>query len=214
MFKKLSTSVLTLALVACVIAPAVAQDTIGLYGDLNLGAGLSRYINTTPGQSFDIIAFTKTDAQSSAAEFIMSELNVLYPSVFKLQTTKINNTPLDLGDNSVGEYIMAYQGCISAGGAEVVRVQYGDFAGDIPTDVVLKLRALGPGDGFSSFDGTMGYVDCTEGQHILMPEPWVDFDSHDPTQDPNTDSADGVVVLNADLIPNEFTSVGSLKARF
>jgi hypothetical protein len=213
MFKKLSASVLTLALVACVVAPALAQDTIGLYGDI--GAGLSRHINTTPGTPFDLVVITKTSNGGTAAEFIMTELLVVTPGVFKLDTKRVNGTTLDLGDNALGEYIIAYQICVGAGLTEVVRVQYGDFGGDIGNDVVLSLRGFGPGDTQpSTFDGEPGYVDCALLTHVLVPEPWEDFETHDPTKDPNTDSADGVLVLNADIIPTDSTSVGELKARF
>ena len=214
MFKKLSASILTLALVACVIAPAQAQDTIGLYADS--GSGLSRFINTTPGVPFELAVLTKTADPSAAAEFVMSEILVLFPSVFKLSTVKVNNTPLDLGDNSLGVYIMAYSGCVGGGTTEVVRVQYGDFGGVIGTDVILKMRALNPdgSDGFSSFDGTMGFVDCSDIAHILTPEPWPAGTNIDPTKDVDTDTADGVAVLNADLVPNEVTSMGTLKSRF
>ena len=212
MFKKLSASVLTLALVASVIAPAQAQDTIGLYGDTT--GGLQRYMTTT-GNPFDIVAVMKTANPTSAAEFIMTELLVLFPGVFKLSTIKVNNTPLDLGNNAVGEYLMAFAGCFGAGTLEVVRVNYGDFGLAILPDTILSLRGFGPGDSQpSTFNGAMGYIDCSDAKFTMVPEPWVDFNIIDPTADPNTDTADGVVVLNADFTPNEVTSVGTLKSRF
>jgi hypothetical protein len=215
MFKKLSASIFALALVAGVFAPAQAQDTIGIFFDDGVGGGLSRF-GTTGAAPFNIAVFTATDEPSSAAEFVITELRVLFPGVFALATTKINNTPLDLGKNEVGEYLMAYAGCVPAGVAEIVRVQYGDFSGLIGNDVILQIRGFQPGDSQgSTFGGEMGYIDCNDTGHLLSPEPWPSDTNIDPTKGPNgVASGDGVCVLNADTVPNELDSVSSLKARF
>ena len=39
-----------------------------------------------------------TASPSAAVEFVMDDLVVLFPGVFKLYTLKVNNTPLDEGD--------------------------------------------------------------------------------------------------------------------
>ncbi len=204
-------SLISLAVVGCGAVSAQAEDTISLYG--NSQGWLSRII-TTGQVPFEIVAVMKTSEPSSAAEFIMDELMLLVPGVFKLSTTKVNNTSLDLGDNSVGEYMMDFAGCVGAGTFEVVRVQYGDFGSAIGADVVLSIRGFGDGDSQpSGFGGEMGYVDCLDGKHVLAPEPWDDFDLFDPTRLPEVDSADGVVVLNGET-PVGKSSIGILKAQF
>ena len=47
------TSLISVALVASMIVPAKAQDTISLYGDIY--GWLSRFITTTSGLPFDIV---------------------------------------------------------------------------------------------------------------------------------------------------------------
>ena len=215
MFKKLSASIFALALVAGVFAPAQAQDTIAIHFDDGLGGGVQRFGNTgaTP---FNIVVITETSENSSAAEFVISELRVLFPGVFALATTKINNTPLDLGNNAIGEYVLAYTGCVPSGVAEIVRIQYGDFSGLITNDVILQIRGLQPGDSVeSTFGGEMGYIDCVDQGRTLSPAPWPSGTNIDPTKGPSgVPSGDGVCVLNADTVPNESDSVSSLKARF
>ena len=217
MFKKLSASVLALALVAGVFAPAQAQDLIGLYFADPVD-GLQRH-GITPVGPFDIVVQTMTDETACASEFVMTEIAVVVPGVFKTNTAKIFNTPLDLGDNNAGEYILAYGPvCAAPGPVEVVRVSYLDFNGLMPLDVILQIRGFQPGDSQpSSFLGGMGYIDTTSAKHGLLPEPWpgIDQTNIDPTKGPNgVASGDGVCVLNADSTPNESVSVTSLKARF
>jgi hypothetical protein len=213
MFKKLSDGIFALALVAGGFAPAQAQDdTIAIYFD-NAGA-LERYGNTS-GAPFDIVVGATASQSSCASEFVMTELTVGRVGLFKLDTAKINNTPLDLGDNSVGEYIISYGGCVGSGFAEIVRLNYLDTAGALENDIVMSLRGLEAGDSFpSSFGGEIGYITSTDENVVLAPLPWVDGDIIEPTDDPNTDSSDGVCVLNAQVLPNEVESVSSLKARF
>ncbi len=123
-----------LALMIFTSTPAHAQDTIALYGDT--GSGLSRSINAalTP---FEVVVLMKPEAQSSAAEFVMTELILMFPGMFKLSITKVNNTAIDLGDNSLGEYMLAFGDCVEAGQVELVRVQYLDMGGAIPPGAVL-----------------------------------------------------------------------------
>ena len=69
MFKKLSASIFALALVAGAFVPAQAQDTIAIYYDDLANPGpLTRFGNTTPGSTFDIVVITKTTQSSSAGE--------------------------------------------------------------------------------------------------------------------------------------------------
>ena len=132
-------------LVLVLAVPAAAQDTIGLYFDEPV-SGLQRYGYTIPGQPFEIVALIRSDSPGASMEFVMTELAVAFPGVFKLSTTKINNTPIDGGDNSLGEYVLDYSACVEPGVLEVVRVQYGDFSGVLANDIVLWCRGLQPGE--------------------------------------------------------------------
>ena len=96
---KILVSVLVLSVL--VAGAAQGQGTIGLYGDT--GSGLSRTIDPVAGTPFDIVAVMEEVLIISAAEFVMTELAVEYPGILKIGTQKINNTPLDLGDNAIGE---------------------------------------------------------------------------------------------------------------
>ena len=214
MFKKLSASIFAVALVAGVFAPAQAQDTIAIYFDT--GSTLQRYGTTPAGAPFDLVVITDTSENSCASEFVMTELLIATPGVFKLATTKVNNTPLDLGNNALGEYVLAYSGCVGSGVQEIVRVQYGDFGGFVGNDIIMTIRGLQPGDTVgSTFGGLMGYIDPVDGNHVLDPLPWPAGTNIDPTKGPNgVPSGDGVCVLNADTVPNESHSVSSLKAQF
>ena len=180
------------ALLALASEPAGAQGTISLYGDT--GGGLYRAIEVS-SSPFDIVVLMKSDTQSSGAEFVMTELIVEFPSVFKLATTKVNDTTLDLGDNALGEYMIDFGGCIEAGELEIVRVQYLDLGWAIPEDTVLYLRGFKPGDTQPSrFEGQTGYVDCTGTEHALQLEPW--GGPCDPVVASWIESSDGAIALN------------------
>jgi len=121
--------------------------------------------------SLRVFAVTSLISAGAGAEFIMTELLSMFPGLFKLSTTRVNDTALDLGDNSVGEYQFDFLGCVGAGSVEVVRVRHGDFAGVIGLNVVLSLRGFVASDSQpSNFNGEMGYIDCLDGKHALAPE--------------------------------------------
>jgi hypothetical protein len=153
---KILTSVLILSVL--VAGAAQAQGTIGLYGDT--GSGLSRTIDPIFVTPFDIVASMEDVLIGSGAEFVMTELSMEYPGILKIGTRKINNTPLDLGDNARGEYLIAFGDCFWAP-TEIVRVTYLDVAGALPPDIVLRLRGFQPGDSQpSTFNGRPGFIDC------------------------------------------------------
>jgi hypothetical protein len=199
-----------LVCLAVTITPASAQNTITLLFDDPV-TGLQRFGDVQLGMPFEIVAYMEADKPSCAAEFVMTEFTREVPGVFKLATFKVNNTPLDLGDNSVGEYIMAFNGCVHLGPVELVRIMYADFTGVTPQDVVLGLRGLQPGDSFpSSFEGKIGYIDWFDVKRILTPVPWSEFGM------PEDPGRAGALVLNPTLDPvaNEVGSMGALKTRF
>ena len=212
MIKKLSASLFALALVVGVFAPVQAQETICVYGDLNGGAGLERAI-VVPigGLSFDIVVQSETSVSAKAAEFRVDEIRTRYPGVLSSGVEKYNDA-LDLGDNSIGEYLLSLKGCFGPGPLDLVRITYFDFTGAIGADEVLGITGLVVGgDPPSSFGGEPGYVDCNNVKVTLTKKPW-DLPGYDPTK--VVESADGVCVLNADVIPNATTSMGVVKSRF
>jgi hypothetical protein len=147
-----------LILSVLVAGAAQAEGTIGLYGDT--GSGLSRTMDSMILTPFDVVALMEDVLIGAGAEFVMTELATEYPGVLKIGTQKINNTPLDLGDNARGEYLIAFGECIWAP-TEIVRVTYLDVGGFIPGDVVLQLRGFEPGDSQpSTFNGRAGFIDC------------------------------------------------------
>jgi hypothetical protein len=148
-------------------------------------------------------------------EFVVTELTTTVPGLLSLGTTKYNSA-LDVGDNANGEYILGLRGCFPAGEIPYVRRNYGDYQGVLGNDVIVKVRGLQPGDSQpSTFDGQCGYSTCDNQPKILALEPWpASLDYIDPTKDIDTDSADGVCVLNALIVPNETSSIGQMKARF
>lgn len=211
----LSRSAVGTALISLLISvmhmPAIAQDTIALYGQVD--APLSRFIYTDT-QTFDIVALATSSKCQGAIEFVMTELTVLYPGVFKTDTRRANDTPLDLGDNDVGEYLIAYGDCLGPGPVEAVRVTYLDADGSlIGPDTVLSVRGFQPGDSRpSSCGGLPCYVSVSSdnNKYVLALEAWSEYGMPD-----NQDLA-GAVVLNPSGFPvaSEATSLGCLKARF
>jgi len=168
--KKLLTATLAVALVFGATGAFGQTMTVSADPDGAGGNGPFTQVFDSPvGAGFDVVVWMDTAGEpSSAAEFVVTELLVVTPGVFKLGTIKINNTPLDLGDNAVGEYVMAFSGCEPPSAQlAMVRVTYGDFSGAVGSDVVLTLRGLQPGDSQpSTFGGELGFVDCNEGTHV------------------------------------------------
>ena len=209
---------ITFSLVVLMALPTIAfAQTMAVSADPDGAAGSGPYtqvFDSPVGLGFDIVIWMDTAGEpSSAAEFVATELLVVTPGVFKLGTLKINNTPLDLGDNLVGEYLLAFGGC-EAPSAELlmVRVTYGDFSGSIGADVVMSLRGLQPGDSQpSTFGGELGFVDCVDG-------PWLATlgGADGGFTGSQVVFPDGGLVLNPTplVVPTVDNSVGQLKARF
>jgi hypothetical protein len=201
------------AMVALLALPVAATaQTMAISADQ--GGTLTQVFDTPVGTPFNIVVWGSTGGRDVAAsEFVASELLLLYPGVFKLGTVKINNTTLDLGDNSLGEYILAFGACFPPSDTlEMVRVQYGDFSGIIGSDVVMSLRGFQPGDTRpSSFNGSVGYVDCQDVKYAATVG--------------GTDGGftgggvtfpDGSLILNGTpaVVDTQDESISQLKARF
>ena len=213
--KKLLTATLAVALVFG--ATGAFAQTIAVSADPD-GAGgsgpFTQVFDSPVGLGFDIVVWMDSNGEpSSAVEFIMTELLVETPGVFKLGTIRINNTPLDIGDNLVGEYIIAFGSCEPVSSQLVlVRVTYGDFSGVIGADLVMNLRGFQPGDSQpSTFNGEPGFVDCIEGTHTLVMG-GVDGG----VTGSGVVFPDGGLIMNGTLVvvPTVENSMGQLKARF
>ena len=201
------------ALVAMLALPAAAFGQVMYVEGAPMGGVASPAFDIGQGAQFNLFVVLDAGTESSAAEFVMTELLLVAPGVFKLGTVKINNTPLDLGDNAVGEYVLAFQGCV-AGGAPVtmVTLTYGTFGGPVPADTAITLRGLQPGDSVeSTFGGELGYIDCSDNGFVV---------AMGGTDGGFTGSGaefpDGGCMINGTpvVVDNEAGSVGSLKARF
>lgn len=129
------------------------------------GSSLYWHFDVIVGVPFTVAVDLHTDGSDLAAvEFVLDELTVLAPGVFKLDTTLIQpEFTLDLGDNSVGEYMLELAECETVTvPTRLVAIRYGDFAGSISNDVVLSLRGFAEGDSRpSNFGGQPGYRDCS-----------------------------------------------------
>jgi hypothetical protein len=202
-------------LATAVVSPVAAQNTIAIYADF--GDGLDPAGVTKVGEPFDVVVIAETDLGIAGIEFVMTELMHLHSGVFKVATRKFNDTPLDLGDNQQGEYLMALGGCSDPGTNEMVRVRYYDVDGSLGDNVVLSLSGFGPENSRpSTFHGHMGYVDCDTRGFVLTPKPWEYDNGVDPSLIDGVENTDGVVVLNPAGIgvPTGKASVSGLKSRF
>lgn len=200
--------------------PVAAQDTLALYADFGEedDGALSRALITKPGVPFDVVAVAKTDAGLTYIEFSMTELSMLYPGVFKYTTLLLGTDRPNFGDADLGEYAFGSGiHCTPGGEVELMRVRYHDVSGSLPENVVLELRNMeSRGDlRLYAFDGSMGYVDCANTNHILTPEEW-DDDAMDPTRIDGVVDADGILVINpAGLtVRSTESTVSTLKSRF
>jgi len=207
------------ALVALMTIPAIAfaQHTITVSADPDGAAGsapFTQVFDTPAGGTFDLVVWMDTAGEASnAAEFVMTELLVEAPGVLKTGTVKINGA-LDLGDNALGEYVLALRGCLPATTEwNLVRLTYLQFSlGVIPNDMVLSLRGFQQGDTQpSTFNGAPGFVDCAENK-FPMTMGGVDGG----TTGSGVVFPDGSLALNPTpvAVPTLDNSIGQLKARF
>ena len=209
---------ITFSLVVLMALPTIAfAQTMAVSADPDGAAGtgpFTQVFDSPVGVGFDLVVWMDTAGEpSSAAEFVVTELLVATPGVFKLGTIKINNTPLDLGDNARGEYLLAFGGCeVPSAELLMVRVTYGDFSGVIGADVVMSLRGLQPGDSQpSTFFGELGFVDCSDQPFVATMG-----GADGGFTGAGVNFPDGGLVLNPTplVVPTVDNSVGQLKARF
>jgi len=156
-------TVLSLLLTALLFpATAGAGATMALWADT--GMSLSPELTTRPGVAFTVVVTLDSDGDdAAAAEFVITDIREAFPGVFATGTKKIYDTPLDLGQNELGEYMMAFTKCAPPNDRiEMVRITYMDFSGVIGSrSAVLTLRGFQVGDTQpSSFNGSPGFIAC------------------------------------------------------
>jgi len=205
-----------LLLAGSAVAEWPENGTIGLYlseGDNDL----SRAGVTKVGEAFELVVQIDTGVESIAVLFQMTELNLLYPGIFKVSTWIYNESIFDLGRNDIGEYVFPYgDQCAPAGEVVVTRVGYVDVTGELDDDIPLWIHGLEEDQIHKAELGSQpGYLACnTQDTWALAPEPW-DDDSIDPTQIEGVTNTDGLLVLNPSLlVPNEGSSFSALKTRY
>jgi hypothetical protein len=209
--KKLLSATLAVALVFGV-SGAMAQ-TMNVSANLP-GGPAGAVVDVPQGTTFEMrVSLDAAGEASSAAEFVMGELLLLAPGVFKLGTIKVNNTPLDLGDNAVGEYVMAFGTCVPGGApVDLVVLNYGTFGGPVPVDTVIALRGLQPGDSVeSTFNGDLGFIDCSDNGYVAQMG-----GTDGGVTGSGVEFPDGSLVINPTplAVPTVDGSVGQLKAQF
>ena len=196
--------IVQLALLIMLVArPAAAGPTMALWGDD--GSGLSPDLAPRTGVPFDVVVTLDSDGQSvAAAEFVISDLRNVFPGVFAVATKKINDTPLDLGQNDLGEYIIALGGCEPSGRQiELVRITYADYSGAIGAQsALLTIRGFEAGDTQpSSFGGFPGIVNCRDPGDKFVAE----MGGHEN---------EGALCVNCFEPPANDASMGELKSKF
>jgi hypothetical protein len=189
--------------------------TIGLYLSED-GNDLSRSGIVKQGDPFELVVSIDTDVESIAVVFQMTELNLLYPGVFKVSTWKYNDSIFGLGRNDLGEYAFPYgSACAPAGGVVVLRVGYAHVSGDLPNDIPLYIGGI-PNDELHLpvLAGAPGYIDCgSDTSWSLALEPWSD-ESIEPERVGITET-DGLLLLNpSEAVPVDGGSVSLLKTRY
>ena len=193
-----------------------ARGTIGLYLNDGEGNDLTRSGVTKIGEPFELVVKVDSDFESAGLVFKITELNLLFPGVFKVSTWRYNETIFELGENDIGEYAFVYGGvCAPSGGVEVLRVGYADVNGDLPDDVALYVTGHAADQiHLGDLEDDPGYIDCTDGTWSLIPEPWED-DSIDPWRIEGVTHTDGLLILNPSIsVPVGMESIGMLKAKF
>jgi len=188
-------------IIALIPVAAFAEPSMAIWSGES--GSLSSDLTTSTNLAFDIVVTLDSDGRDSqVAEFVITELRVEFPGVFAIATTKINNTPLDLGYNDVGEYLIAFRECVPPGDRiEMVRITYIDYSGVIGSkSIVMKLRGFESGDSQpSTFGGLPGFVDCNENKYVAPM---------------GGNSAGGSLCLNCYLPPPTESSVSDLKSKF
>jgi len=167
-----------LLLVLAVLASPSSGIAQEMAIQVDTGGYLTGLFHITTGVPFTVVTTIDTDGKEfTAAEWVQTELLTLAPGIFKLSTVA-NCSPCEfLGDASLGEYLMYWGYCAPPSeGEELLRITYGDVGGLVPIDTVMEIRGVQGGDTrVSSFDGSPGFADCSEGLYAAPMDDRVAF---------------------------------------
>jgi hypothetical protein len=212
--KKIFAATLAVALVFGTTAAfaqtiAVSADPDGVGGT----GPLTQVFDAPVGVQFDLVVWMDTGgSETNAAEFVMTELRDTAPGILSTATALFNNALL-IGDNTAGEYILAFRDCFPANTQmDMLRVTYLQLSAVISADEVISVRGFQPGDSeLSSFNGEPGFADCSEVKHTL-----VQGGTDGGITGAQVLFPDGSLVCNPTplVVPNVDNSMGQLKARF
>ena len=213
--KVLFLTVMLLVVAATALAELPVNGTIGLYLDDSDGNDLSRAGVVKQGEPFELVVKMNSGTQPDAVIFQITELNLLYPGVFKTSTWRYNDSFMTLGQEDIGEYVFAFMECAPEGELEILRVGYNHVSGDFPNDIPLYIGGSPNTElHLPALEGAPGYVSCDHEGWALAPEPW-DDDSYDPTTIAGVTETGGLLVLNpSHMVPIGSATVSTLKAKF
>ncbi len=129
------------------------------------GGTYTRSFDVVMGEVFTVVTLLDTaDHESSAAEWVQTDLIAEAPGVFRLGNVTPSPLlgPIAIDPSNGGEYVLAFGACVPpVEQLEVIQVSYLDVGDYTPDDFVFIIRGLQPGDSApSSFDGAPGFVDC------------------------------------------------------
>jgi len=159
---------LILAALVTIAAPAAAQPTFAIWVDQG---GVLANDHDVINPRFEVVVTLDSDGhESSAAEWVMTDLLVVSPGVFLLRQWSNLGLPCGimgedcLDNHNYGEYSFPFTACVPTGErVELLRIDYGAFGGPMGNDIVLMLRGFEPGDSRPShFGGAPGIVDCAD----------------------------------------------------
>ena len=215
MVRRLASASLAFLVAGLVATPSIADPVFEVMGaHTDNPEVLMPIMDVAPGSQFDVVVLLNSeDSPSAAAEFVLTELHLVLPGVFRLATETPAGTPIHLSIDPPGEYILAFRGCQPASSDfELLRASYGAFGAAIPPDTVIELRGLLPGDSVvSSFGGHPGIADCEDNRFAgrMGGHPGGYSDS-------GVVFPDGSLALNMTMpvVPAETHSWSSLKSRY
>jgi hypothetical protein len=162
-------TLIMLIIAACSIMPACSYaQSISLH--VQTPEGLVSEFDVEVGERFSVVTILDTGGDDLfAAEWVQTQLTVVSPGIFTLGRYLICGMCSMFSEFRYGEYVVPMDECLPAApDYPMVRIEYLDFTGSVAPDTVMQLRGLQPGDSQpSSFNGSMGFVDCADEKHAV-----------------------------------------------